>query len=411
MENNQNKNNDSIKISPTFGNHISSSENSNGGGEKVTINPVHTFASDMQNGMGEAPKKVDEKPSFHPEGGKVTISPIHTYEDDIKNTIKDNKISMVKIAMEEAKKKEAEQKVEEELSPTSSKNQKIILVSLVLFIVGTLGIFFSWNYFMAKKSVDMENSLAHKQSIIPYDEEYLVDLDIGSHTRFLEKLDKAKANFYEKDTSIIYLPIEDKLGTSTSLINTERFFYVLQTRTPAPLVRALNTNFMFGLNKIDDQKNPFLILTSDSFNQVYAGMLEWEPAMADDIGDLFFTKEDLIDDPIKEATTTDVKIASTEASTSVATVSTSSQTIATTTSSSTETQVPAEPFKSRYIIANSLQFKDEIFNNRDMRVLRTTSGKMLMYYTFINDRIVLIARDLRTLDEVIKRLATNQFKQ
>jgi hypothetical protein len=414
----------------------------------TVIKPTaHTFADDMRSATqaGGAPtppitiipeQKKEEKTSFQPED-KVKISPLHTYADDVRGAVQNDGVSMAKIMMAEAKKQEDQKAVEEELSPTSTKNKSIITVSVIVLIVACAGFAGTW-YFLNKSKEPSALSVQqqHRISIIPYDEETLISLDLIERKKILEGIASAKKQNYQKDTSIVYLPIMYKGSTSTAQMETDLFLSVFETRASSALLRSFGNEFMLGLNKNNTQASPFMILHSDSFSQMYAGMLEWEPAMADDIGDIFFTKEDLIDPVVPASTTKSVatstsfqefikqksegQASSTKASTSTPPVLLSSSSsaslgIGTSTSSSSETVVESEVeqkvFKSRYIIANSLVFKDEVLNNRDMRVLRTVSGKTLMYYTFINDKILLIAKDFVTLDEVVKRLATSQFKQ
>jgi hypothetical protein len=434
--NNQN-NNDEIKIIPTASGSVPPTSNPVNKAfipysqtpavvpvktpepEKITLKP--------NTGMNiSSEQKKDERVVFEPKS-KIVISPLRTYADDIKNTINDNGLSMSKIAMAEARKREAQEKIEEEVSPTSNKNKKIIGISLGILLLAVLGVFGAWYFAGVKKAQDIASTPLHMQSIIPYDEEFVVLLDTQERSKIVEGSNSAKKQSYDKNTAVVYIPIMQSSGTTTSPISTEKLLSLLQTRAPLAMVRSLGASFMFGLNRNTGQTNPFLILTSDSFNQMYAGMLEWEPAMADDIGDLFFTKDDLVETPAVASTSDAIKAVvsssltvstSTSATSSLITASTSTpQTFAEQNLGGQASTVPEmnfieqKAFKSRYIIANSLVFKDEVLNNKDMRVLRTTSGKPLMYYTFINDKIVLIAKDFKTLDEVIKRLATSQFKQ
>ncbi|MEI7513351.1 MAG: hypothetical protein WCJ74_01885 [bacterium] len=425
--NSQNNNNDQIKIIPTPSGGVSPVSNSTAPvytppASTPAFVPTSTPKSEEttfkpNTGMNiSSEQKSEEKIVFEPQS-KISISPLHTYADDIKNTIKDDGLSMAKIAMAEVKKQEAQEKVEEELSPTSEKNKKIIGISLGILLLAVLGVFGAWYFVGIKKAQNISSIPAHMQSIIPYDEGFTVILDTSERSKIVEGVNSAKKQSYDKNTAVVYIPFMENTGTTTSPINTERFLSLLQTRASLAMVRSFGTSFMFGLNRNAGQTNSFLILTSDSFNQMYAGMLEWEPAMADDIGDLFFTKDDLVEAPAV-ASTSPLKVATnTVATSTTATSSIATTTIVLASSTPATSTVPEmslveqKAFKSRYIIANSLVFKDEVLNNRDMRVLRTVSGKTLMYYTFINDKIVLIAKDFNTLDEVAKRLATSQFKQ
>ncbi len=416
--NSQNNNSDDIKIIPTSSGTISPISNSTTPTFSIyssapAFTPSKTPEPDKitfkpTTGMNiSTEEKSDEKIVFEPQG-RITISPLHTYVDDIKNTISDKGLSMSKIAMAEAKKRESQEKVEEELSPTSNKNIKIIGASLGILVLGVLGVYGTWYLTGVKKAQDIAAIPVRMQSIIPYDQEFTVTLNTKERSKVVDGVNSAKKQTYDKSTAVVYVPFVENSGTTTSLINTEKLLLLLQTRAPLAMVRSFGQTSMFGLNKNAGQTNPFLILSSDSFNQMYAGMLEWEPAMADDIGDLFFTREDLVEAPVEASTTTPQTFDNQNLGGQATSTGSSTPAINTVPEIS---YIEQKAFKSRYILANSLVFKDEILNNRDMRVLRTTSGKVLMYYTFINDSVILIAKDFNTLDEVVKRLATSQFKQ
>jgi SepF-like predicted cell division protein (DUF552 family) len=429
QENKQSNSNEPIRIIPNRNGVVPSDQNTEG---KNFFHP--------ENNMNNVAEKKTETPllpneekkiAFHPSENTVKISPIHTYADDVKNTVQNDGISMAKIVMAEAKKQEAERMIEEELSPSTPKNRNIIVLSVIMILVACVGFVGVWYFIGNRNTVVNPVAQQHKVSIIPYDEEFDITLDSIERKKVVEGLLQAKKQSYQSDTSIVYTPVAYKESTSTSLVSTNLFLSMLDVRISSALMRAFDSTFMLGINKNADQVSSFILLTSGSFNQMYAGMLEWETAMADDIGDLFFTKADLVEVP-PVATSSSVSASTSKAlvlststmststfvgtntgTTSVLTQVGTTSIVVASTSSSTPIVNEADfrEFKSRYIIANSLIFKDEIFNNRDMRVLRTTSGKILMYYTFINDRILLIAKDLGTLDEIVKRLATSQFKQ
>jgi len=406
-QNNNNNNDDSIKIHPTAG-----------GTAPVQTRSIHTFADDMKNakenkGNTQVNIKPEEKKAISPQD-KIVIHPLHTYADDVRNAVQNDGVSMAQIVMAEAKKHEEEKKIEEEISPSSPKNIKIIILSIGIFLLACAAIVGVW-YFVSNRDQSLTSSRSqHKQTIIPYDEEFPVELSSLSRNKLIDGILSAKKQSYELNTQVIYIPISTNNGTNTIQINTEAFLSDLETRIPSALLRAFNDSFMVGIDKSFGEMAPFVILSSTSFNQMYAGMLEWEPAIADDLGNLFFTKEDLAEPSVSAVASTS-EVASISVFENVSTSTASSTFISTSTASASATSSVVETeqkeFKSRYIIANSLKFKDEILNNRDMRVLRTDYGKALMYYVFINDKVLLIAKDFRTLDLVIKRLATTEFKQ
>lgn len=404
-QNNQNNNNASFKIQPTSGLGISSVQNSS----------MHTFAEDLKNataksGMSQEQEaeKPKEKLGIQPQE-KPVIRTLHTYADDINNAVQNDGITMSKIVMEEAKKQEAEKLEEEATSPNSPKNRSIIIISAIMILLAGASAVAVW-YFVSNRQKSIAPVVAvHRPSMIPYEEEFPIDLDSTERNKMMDLIESAKKQNYQKDSQIIYLPVTAKNATEKYLINTESLFFVFGARVPSALLRSFDSEFMLGLNKTDLGYSPFMLISAESFSQMYSGMLEWEPAMADDIGDLFFKKEDLVfveaDKIISTSTasSTPKTVTGVATSTVVANVST--------TSTSSLSQVEEKEFKSKYIIANSLKFKDEVLNNKDIRVLKTLSNNVLMYYVFINDKILLIARDAQTLDEVVKRLATSQFRQ
>ena len=221
----------------------------------------------------------------------------------------------------------------------------------------------------------------------------------GERREVVDGQKQAIAKPYEKDTSLVYIPV---IGSSTTpvIFTAEKFFSLLQTRMSDPLIRAFGSSFMFGLYERSSEKTPYILLKVDSLNQVYAGMLAWEPAMADDIGDIFFSKDELVEE----------QSAVTASTVSTATTSASSTVLASSTSA-TSTQVIPKSLAPKIILADSLSFRDEVVNNRDIRALRTKGGKLLMFYSFVSDNLLVIGRDFDVISEVSKRLATSQFKQ
>ena len=319
--------------------------------EKPNNNPIENNLTPISE-TTETPRPED----------KILITPLRTYADDVKRAIETDNVSMIKIAMAEAQKREREKDEFEETSPASHKNVLIIGLSVALVVIGALSIGGVW-YYGKLQNDKLPTVVIHDAALLPYDQEFPIKISRGDKQEILDGINLAKANKYEKDTSFISLPMTSQAGTTTAPITTSNLLNLFSSRASDSLVRSLDPRFMFGLS-VHNGLQPFLVLRTDSFNSAYAGMLDWETKMTDDIGDLFFTKTEMLDG----ATTT-------------------------------------------VAVANSLQFKDEIVNNRDVRSLRTKSGKLLMYYSFVNDKLLLLGKDFETIDEVSKRLATSQFKQ
>ena len=304
---------------------------------------------------------VSVESSIQPED-KVVITPVRTYADDVRNVIEGDNMTMTQIAMAEARKMEEQARIDEEANPSSVKNKKIIAISIGVLILGIVGVAFAWHYATAPQP---EVKLVHRESLVPYDEEASINLQYTGLAELYQGIQSAMQKKYDRDTNLVLMPIIRTTASSSEEVTLDGFKGLMDARMSDALVRALGQKFMFGIHRISESNTPtFMILKIQSFDSVFAGMLDWETSMADDIGSLFFKKEELLDGGNKSA-----------------------------------------------ILADSLSFKDEVVNNKDVRALRTKSGKLLMYYTYISEKVLLIGRDFETINEISKRLATSQFKQ
>ena len=362
-------------------------------------------------------KTGETKIQFHPED-KIIVTPLRTYADDVKHAISDDGVSVIKIAMAEAKKQEQEVKDEEEINPQSNKNITIILASFVFIALGVAGVFGVWYFMSSNNNSNGSTAVAteHYKTLIPYDEAFPLVIKDGERREVIDGQKQATAKVYQKETSLVYIPLSNT-DTSSISFTTEKFLTLLQTRMSDPLVRAFGQNFMFGLYKQGDGTKPYILLNVDSLSTVYAGMLAWEPAMADDIGDIFFSKDELVEQNavatstiLNVATSTPANLVRQDLKGQAATTSASSTVLASSTKA-TGTQVIPKSSAPKIILADSLSFRDEVVNNRDVRALRTKGGKLLMFYSFVSDNLLVIGRDLNIISEVSKRLATSQFKQ
>jgi len=131
------------------------------------------------------------------------------------------------------------------------------------------------------------------------------------------------------------------------LITPQRFFGIMSTRMPDSLLRSFRSEFMFGIHSFNGNQ-PFMILNTDFFESTFAGMLKWEPFMAQEILAMFGTD---ITPGILDR-----------------------------------------------------EFEDFVVKNRDLRVLRDDEGEIILLYSFFNRDRLIISTDTETLDEVITRL-------
>lgn len=119
---------------------------------------------------------------------------------------------------------------------------------------------------------------------------------------------------------------------------------------PPSLVRSFGDEYMMGVYSFDTNET-FIIITIEDYSLAYPGMLKWEESMANDLDGLFDINPENLTDTI---------------------------------------------------------FIDETIKNRDMRVLKDSSGKPLVTYSFIDRKTLLITRNESILSAIVGKIILNK---
>lgn len=123
----------------------------------------------------------------------------------------------------------------------------------------------------------------------------------------------------------------------------QEFFGHLETTFMPRAIRALHAEFIIG--SITTTRNePFILIRSDNFDALFAGLLAWEPSMRQELAPLFGTA------PTEDAA-----------------------------------------------------FSDAVRNNKSIRILRDRDGGEMLLYSFINERTVIITASSDALAQLIGR--------
>ena len=141
--------------------------------------------------------------------------------------------------------------------------------------------------------------------------------------------------------------IENKIPKK---ITSQEFLNSINTQTPSGLLRNLKSDFMFGIHTYDGNQ-PFIILKVSDFKNGFAGMLAWERTLFDDMYQIFNIS---IQDENKNLF--------------------------------------------------SRTFEDKVLENKDARVLYDSSGTPALFYLFLDETTILIAKDRDAVREVMTRI-------
>lgn len=286
---------------------------------------------------------------------RADLPTLRTYKADVQHAMQDERTSLVKIVLEEERKK---QKHREEESPKAKKNLPLIVISSVLLIASIWIIYF---VFIGKGMTDEEKTLAtlNVRPIIFVEKNREIPVDTGNaageqaaRKAILDvisgeklTLDTIEYIFFTETTSV---ETREGIVEQKNIVGSGRLFSFINLGMPAILHRALGPDYMFGIHYFNEN-SPFFILTTEYYDNAFAGMLSWERQMAQNLLP-FFGKTGLVRE------------------------------------------------------LSERRFEDLIIKNNDVRAIRSFEGKIELVYTFKDEKTLVITTNEDTLLELSRRI-------
>ena len=255
----------------------------------------------------------------------ISLENIHTLETDTAEAITKNNISKVEIFAAQEKKHEEEAIVEEKkVTSFQYKNIVLMLVGIVVLLGISYGIF----VFFTKQSQKIPVPVATnpQTEIISYDS--------------VKEINFINPDKLASDVSTI----STKGGVTFFKLNmsVKTLLLTLSSSLPRDFFRSIQDKCFFG--SIDGSN--FVILTVDSYESSYAGMLAWEPLMKNDLLPIFGISSSI----------------------------------------------------------NLLKFEDRVVANKDTRVALDVDGNTLFVYGFYNPQTIILARNTDAFKAVLNKL-------
>ena len=142
-------------------------------------------------------------------------------------------------------------------------------------------------------------------------------------------------------------------GSGTRPATLQEFLAALGTRASPDLVRALGSDFFFGIHTVD-KNAPVLVIPVVSYEHAFAGMLAWERTMNADLAPVFTAVPDQVAGPGG--------------------------------------------------LPQKRQFNDLVMRNYDVRALKDDAGVIELYYSFPTKELLIIAESPYSFAEVLSRL-------
>lgn len=320
------------------------------------------------------------------------VQNIRTYQSDIANTIKNDNVSMIKVALSEKKRQERRGSLDNTLEE-NNKNLYLVIGAIVAFIV-IAGLVAGYIFLQNQSSKPTQTQEQQKIKPLIYTETVsLLNLDEINLDDLSKLIERDKEAVMELgDMKAIVLTI----GSSTAerQLTSAEFLTALNTRAPEGLIRSLEANYLLGVYAFNPREM-FAVFRVSSYDSAFAGMLEWEPNIESDIGDIFINKRDRVDRDINALSTTKVTAGS----------STSEMVSSSTTKATSTAPVESSPFG----VFSQRKFVDKVLSNKDARVLVDANGKEAMLYTFLDKETLVISTSEKALKEIIFRLTTGRI--
>jgi flagellar basal body-associated protein FliL len=278
---------------------------------------------------------------------------LRTYTTDMAEAIRQDEVSIIKIALAEKARKEREE-LEKKAEGSNLTKTVFLLGGLALLVIAGLVIYFL--FFKKTETVPppKENRI---ETFLSYDSSSKINVsEVESVNSLTSLINDEEVKLSGMIKSFFFI---NKKEEKEEIISPSAFLSLSGMRTPDSLLRFLSNNYLFGeysIESTDKQNIPFLILETSNYNQSYASMLEWEKTMLQDFFFLF------------------------------------------------EIKLPEGKLPVSY-----RKWSDLVVKNKDTRVLYDEYGKSLLYYTFINKNSFVITTDLEALREIIDRILTKNL--
>lgn len=361
-------------------------------------------SGDLQQDIADIlPTKQPASPIKRPAsvGSSSVLKPLRTFEGDVAEAIAHRQISSASMVIAEKEKgrpapsipqKPAQAEAGSSLSPSEPSaassilsaamspvspepaaeqtsagsgrkmaNFLIIAASLVLVAGGAYAAYYLYSVSPLSQALSKSPVPTPTQqvipSLIPADSQTVVAIDGLSGQPLLDKLYAVAAKPQSPGAVREIIPTMSQNGQVVRVSSTDMIGR-LGLQPPDILTRSLEQPWMLGVFAgPDGQDSPFVVLQNDFFQNAFAGMLQWESAMPDQLS------------PILNYGSTTASSAYSE--------------------------------KGKWV--------DRIISNKDVREFVDPSGNVLFLYSFIDNTHLVIAGSEADLAEIVSRLEKQDF--
>lgn len=283
---------------------------------------------------------------------------LRTFQGDMASMLEDNQVSMTTVLRAEEKRRrdrgEMASTGEEILTQEATKKRKKIFIGGgILIIFGIILVSIAFFLQTPDGAELITPTISPPISLIASDQKNTITLSKKTHDEFIKTIlarRRALSLSLGKVEEILFVNSKGDPIPSSELLS------IIAPTLPTAFIRLLEPQYFFGLVQTG-YRDTFFITQTKSFNAAWSGLLDWEPAMLTDLGESMVR----LDSPAFKAVTK---------------------------------QGPPV----------TTSFTDELYENRDVRVLRDVSGNIVLLYSLIDRTTIIIANSHLAFKEALDRL-------
>jgi muconolactone delta-isomerase len=253
--------------------------------------------------------------------------------------------------------------VESEI-PKKSLLIPVLFTFLSLFLIGGgvgIGIYV-YNSRKANEPVPITQTIT-VPSLIPSDKRSSVVIGESQGMQLVQKMYAEINKSSIAPGTISEVAIYTKAGEDARRVTSTQFLEKIGARSPDVIMRSLTDRWEFGVyGEETGEKTTFIALTTDFFQNAFAGMLAWEDAMPDDLALVLNFKE--------KARRQDLAASSSISS----------------------------------FFSIQGDWSDRTIRNRDVREFKKSNGELLFLYSFINKETLVITTTESAFVHIIERI-------
>ncbi len=338
----------------------------------VSVAPLPTVTKPIFTVPPKPPAPPPEPPKPEPPKNEAAAEPaqasrfsmlknIRTYESDVADVLANRNSSRTSMAIAENVKRGEGETLGNSTNPESQSHLgsklALILASLVLIGAGMVGGY----YFYAKSPLGAKVPVVATPKtppvLISYESQAVISMDGLNRAGFLKKLATEMGKVQPPGSIKEIVATEVKEGAIYRVPSAE-MAYIMSVPVPDMILRTLNLEWMLGIyaNRDGSTKNAFVVVTTNLFQNAFAGMLAWEKGLPEDIKDFLAAPSE---------------------------------------------KLPAQLPRGR--------FTDQVVRNKDVRAFVTDNEDTLLVYSFVDNATLVVAANNEALGAVISRLENKAF--